>query len=120
YVLSDDGAQADEIDKLLWTFRAGSFVPHQRYQDTLPAYKNTILIGGPDIPADWRNVVVNLSRHFPPAHAPTERIIEILDDSEESKQAGRQRYRHYLDTGLEILTHKQELRGWTESRAQKG
>ena len=118
YVLAENDHQAADIDKQLWTFRAGSFVPHQLYQGSLPSYANTILIGGCDIPAPWRKVIINLSTHFPPAEAPTERIVEILDSSEESKRAGRQRYRHYLDKGLEIVTHRQEAGAWVESRAR--
>lgn len=119
YVLTEHAEQAAEVDKSLWTFRAGSFVPHQVYQGVLPAYKNTILIGGYPIPPDWQKIIVNLSTHFPPTVAPIERIVEILDNSEESKRAGRQRYRHYLDAGLEIITHKQEATGWVESRARR-
>lgn len=117
YVLAESPEQAAEIDQRLWTFRAGSFVPHQRYQGTLPDYKNSILIGGSDIPDGWQKVIVNLSSYFPPSVAPTERILEILDNSEASKQAGRQRYRHYREAGLDITTHKNEGGIWIESRA---
>lgn len=119
YVLTENAEQAGEIDKLLWSFRAGSFVPHQLYQGQLPEYKNTILIGGDNIPADWQKVIVNLSSHFSPTVAPTERILEILDNSEASKQAGRQRYRYYRDAGLEIKTHKNERGIWIESHLGK-
>lgn len=117
YVLTDDEKQANEIDKLLWTFRAGSFVPHQQYHGLPPAYQNTILIGGNAIPPAWLKIIVNLSRHFPATTQPTERILEILDNSEASKQAGRQRYRHYLQAGLEITTHKNEAGVWLETKA---
>lgn len=119
YLLTEDNQQADELDKLLWTFRAGSFVPHQIFRGSVPEFPNTILIGDQQIPPAWQRVIVNLSTHFPPTTSPTERIVEILDNSEESRQAGRQRYRHYLDTSLEIVTHKQEAGGWFESRARK-
>jgi len=119
YVLTEHAAQAAEVDKSLWTFRAGSFVPHQVYQGVLPAYPNTILIGGSDIPPDWQKIIVNLSTHFPPTVAPTERIVEILDNSEESKRAGRHRYRHYQEAGLEIITHRQDATGWVESRVPR-
>lgn len=119
YVLTEHAAQAAEVDKSLWTFRAGSFVPHQVYQGVLPAYPNTILIGGSDIPPDWQKIIVNLSTHFPPTVAPTERIVEILDNSEESKRAGRHRYRHYQESGLEIITHRQDATGWVESRVPR-
>lgn len=106
YVLTESAEQAEQMDKSLWAFRAGSFVPHQQYNGSIPDFQQTILIGGGDIPENWRKIVVNLSSHFPPATAPTERILEILDDSEASKQAGRQRYRHYQQLGLSIVTHK--------------
>ncbi len=106
YVLTDSAEQAEQIDKALWTFRAGSFVPHQIYRGEIPEFTNTILIGGDAIPDGWQNVIVNLSALYPPTAAPTERILEILDNSEESKQAGRQRYRHYQQAQLAIATHK--------------
>ncbi len=117
YVLTEHAEQAAEIDKMLWTFRAGSFVPHQLYQGQLPAYQKTILIGGSDIPQSWQKLIINLSSHYPPTIAPTERILEILDNSEESKQAGRQRYRHYLEAGLQIITHRNDGGTWVETRA---
>lgn len=118
YVLTDSPEQANEMNNALWTFRAGSFVPHQLFQDHLPAYANTILIGGKQIPDDWQKVIVNLSNQFPNTQAPTESILEILDNSEASKQAGRQRYRHYREAGLQITTHKNEGGVWIESRTQ--
>jgi DNA polymerase-3 subunit chi len=92
-------------------------VPHQLYQGQLPAYQKTILIGGSDIPQSWQKLIINLSSHYPPTIAPTERILEILDNSEESKQAGRQRYRHYLEAGLQIITHRNDGGTWVETRA---
>ncbi len=119
YLLTEDSHQADDLDKLLWTFRAGSFVPHQLFRGSVPEFPNTILIGGVEIPEAWQKIIVNLSTHFPPTASPTERIVEILDNSDESRQAGRLRYRHYLDAGLEIVTHKQEAGSWFETRARK-
>lgn len=119
YVLTDHAEQADQIDKLLWTFRPGSFVPHQIYQGELPAYQNTVLIGGNEIPPAWRKFIVNLSAQFPNTSESTLRILEILDNSNESKQAGRQRYRHYLETGLEISTQKNQGGFWVETRSQR-
>lgn len=118
YVLTDNAEQATQMNTLLWTFRAGSFVPHQLFQDHLPAYPNTILIGGKPIPENWQKVIVNLSTQFPDTLTTTESILEILDNSEASKQAGRERYRHYLQAGLPITTHKHEAGIWVESRSQ--
>lgn len=106
YVLTDTAEQARELDNQLWTFRPGSFVPHQLYSGTEPAFTQTILIGGLAIPSAWSGVIVNLSTLYPPTVAPTQRILEILDQSASSLEAGRQRYRHYQQVGIEVVTHK--------------
>lgn len=106
YVLTDESEQAQQIDQQLWTFRAASFVPHQVYAGIEPEFKQTVLIGSQPIPDGWQAVIVNLSSNCPPLSAGVERMLEILDNSEASKQAGRERYRHYQQAGLKITTHK--------------
>lgn len=106
YVLTNTIEQAAVLDKQLWTFRAGSFIPHQIDNGAAPEYQQTVLIGGSAIPEDRQNLIVNLSDNPPDVTPKTERILEILDNSESCKQAGRQRYRHYQQLGLSITTHK--------------
>lgn len=106
YVLIGSVEQAENFDKQLWTFRAGSFVPHQIYTGIVPELEQIILIGGSDIPEIRQNLIVNLSDTIPPFSQQTERILEILDDSDSCKQAGRIRYRHYQELGLTINTYK--------------
>lgn len=94
YVLTDTAAQSQRIDDLLWTFRAGSFIPHQVYTGDIPRVEQ-VLIGSIPPPAQWQKTVLNLSSHCTDA----ERVLEILDDSEETKSVGRERYRHYREAG---------------------
>jgi DNA polymerase-3 subunit chi len=106
YVLTDTLEQAASLDKRLWSFRPGSFVPHQIYKGVLPELPQTILIGGADIPESRENLLVNLSTTTPAVSENTERILEILDGGEACKQAGRQRYKYYSQLGCHIVTHK--------------
>lgn len=106
YVLTDSDAQSQLIDDLLWTFRAGSFIPHQQYADELSEVKNVFLIGSIAAPEPWRKTVINLSTQCPQDFQHAERILEILDNSETTKEPGRQRYRQYQQAGLAIATHK--------------
>jgi DNA polymerase-3 subunit chi len=112
YVLTDSAEQSEIMDNLLWTFRAGSFIPHERYTNdtaSLPRAeweRNVILIGTQKAPENWQKTVINLSSQCPQDLEQIERILEILDDSEETKEAGRQRYRQYQLLGLAIATHK--------------
>jgi DNA polymerase III subunit chi len=105
FVLTDSLEQASSLDKQLWTFRSGSFIPHQIYKGVLPELQQTILIGGMDVPESRQNILLNLSATTPPVSETTKRIVEILDGSEECKRAGRQRYKYYQQLGCEIVTH---------------
>ncbi|MGZ8182106.1 MAG: DNA polymerase III subunit chi [Methylobacter sp.] len=106
YVLTDDAEQSRIIDDLLWTFRAGSFIPHQIYTGEPPGLEKVILIGSLDAPEHWQKILFNLSSHYPAVGPQTGRILEILDNSETTKEAGRNRYRQYQQSGMKITTHK--------------
>ncbi len=101
YVLTDTAGQSQQIDNLLWTFRAGSFIPHQLYTGDIPATEQ-VLIGSLSAPAQWQKTVINLSSQC----ANAERVLEILDNSEATKAVGRERYRHYKEAGHNLTTHK--------------
>jgi DNA polymerase-3 subunit chi len=106
YVLTDTDEQSRIIDDLLWTFRAGSFIPHQIYTGEFPETEKVILIGSVDAPEQWQKTLFNLSSNFPEPGSQTERILEILDNSETTKEAGRSRYRRYQQAGMTVTTHK--------------
>jgi DNA polymerase-3 subunit chi len=106
YVLADNAEQCQKIDDLLWTFRAGSFIPHQIYTGEPPCFEKVILIGALNVPDNWRKTVINLSSHCPQEFDKIERILEILDNSEATKAAGRDRYRQYQQSGIKTTTHK--------------
>lgn len=106
YILTDTRQQAEQIDKLLWTFRANSFVPHEIYRDSLPDLANAVIIGTHQAPEAWRHTLINLSTHCPEHITESEQIFELLDNDETHKQAGRKRYRVYQQQGITPNTHK--------------
>lgn len=111
YLLTENPQQSAMLDDLLWTFRPGSFVPHHLYNGMLldlsdRVRANAVLIGHLGVPDNWRDVVINLSTRIPDNWMNSERILEILDDSEESKGPGRIRYQQYRQAGLSVVTHK--------------
>jgi DNA polymerase-3 subunit chi len=105
YVLTDNPEQSQKIDDLLWTFRAGSFIPHQVYTGRLPDMEKVILIGSLNPPENWQKTLFNLSSHYPDVGPQTKRILEILDNSETTLEAGRQRYRQYQQAGFATKKH---------------
>ena len=105
YILTDTQQQARQMDKLLWTFRASSFVAHEILQDSLPDTNNAVMIGSQQPPASWQHTLINLSTNSPENIMQAEQIFELLDNDETHKQAGRLRYRHYQTQGITPNTH---------------
>ncbi len=106
YILTDSMQQAQQLDTLLWTFRAHSFVPHALYQDHLPALANAVICGTQQAPAAWQHTLINLSTYCPESLTAFTQIFELLDNDETQKVAGRKRYRHYQEQGIVPNTHK--------------
>jgi len=105
YILTDTEAQSKKLDDLLWSFRAGSFVPHQVYAEFPPATENRVLMGSANAPENWQQTIINLSSRCPENLEKSERILEILDRNETIKQSGRERYRGYKQSGFSINTY---------------
>jgi DNA polymerase III subunit chi len=106
YVQTDSPQQSHTLDELLWTFRPNSFIPHQIFQGEMPEFPNTVLIGNQPAPVQWQKVILNLSSHLPSDLSQTEKLLEILDNDEQIKALGRERFRHYKRLGIEPITHK--------------
>lgn len=108
YVYTDTPQQSQQLDNQLWTYRENSFIPHQLYDgllNTTPDYEKTILIGCHPAPNKWQKLIFNLSSKYPDNLTNTERILEIIDNNEDLKQAARQRYRQYEQEGFTMTTH---------------
>ena len=106
YVLMDTLAEAQTLDDMLWTFRVGGFIPHQILTKAPPDIVSQVLIGVENAPPAWRSIVFNLSKQLPINWESSTRILEILDNSESTKIAGRARYSAYKQAGATITTHK--------------
>lgn len=105
FILSETTIQQKTIDDLLWTFRQGSFIPHSL--DNSQIHPRTAVILGSALNPELNiNLLINLKSS--PADPPKniERIIEIVDQDEQVRIDGRQRYRHYQKNGITLNTHR--------------
>jgi DNA polymerase-3 subunit chi len=95
---------ASRIDRLLWTWPAIGFVPHCAPHDRLAADTPVLVAPDADAPAGWE-VLLNLGAGCPPHFERFERLLEVVSGEESERQAGRSRYRFYLDRGYRIANH---------------
>lgn len=104
YIHTTSETQSKHLDDLLWTFRDGSFIPHEQY-DPAAADRAPVLLGHDQEPENNIDVLVNMSPEVPPFFSRFERVAEIVPAQEQARQGGRERYRFYRDRGYPLDTH---------------
>ncbi|MCD2450300.1 DNA polymerase III subunit chi [Methylicorpusculum oleiharenae] len=106
FVLTKDDRQSQIMDDLLWSFRPGSFIPHDKMPATAKANTPRVLIGKAPPTDDQQTLLVNLSENCPDMDSQNARIIEIIENDETAKAVGRARYKQYQSAGFSIETHR--------------
>ncbi|MDH5784045.1 MAG: DNA polymerase III subunit chi [Chromatiales bacterium] len=104
YIHTQDAEHSRRLDELLWTFRDGSFVPHALDQDA-NADVVPIHIGHGEEPCHHDEVLINLTAEVPLFFSRFERVAEIVDQSEQCRTQGRERFRFYRDRGYPLENH---------------
>jgi DNA polymerase-3 subunit chi len=102
-VVADAGAAA-ALDELLWTFRQGSFVPHEVVASGA-APEAPVTIGLDAATAPEADVLINLTGDVPAGFERYPRVAEIVTADANDRAAGRQRHRAYQAAGLAPETH---------------
>ncbi len=106
HVHAPDEDVAREFDRLLWVYKQGGFVAHERLgasDDPAPA---AVLIGAGEPAASHRDVLVNLGAEVPAFFDRFERVLEIVAGDAGTRGASRARFKFYRDRGLAPETHK--------------
>jgi len=104
YLHTGSEAESRHMDKLLWTYRDGCFLPHGLVTEADPTL-NPILIGNGDDAGEEHDVLVNLAGEVPNFFSRFERVVEPLDRDATVRSAGRSRYRFYRDRGYPLNSH---------------
>lgn len=104
FVLAASRAEAEQLDELLWTFRADSFVPHHLVGEG-PTPPPPVRIGWAGIPPEANDLLVNLGAELPPQPRRFRRIIEIVGGDEPMREAARRHWREYKQQGYAVTSH---------------
>ena len=96
---------AHRIDDLLWTFRDGSFVPHELGQDTDSTQAAPVRISSGTNEVEPRDLLINLCDEIPSFAESFPRVAELVSSDESCKQESRKRFAAYRDKGHTLETH---------------
>lgn len=104
HIHTASASDSAQLDKMLWTFRDGSFVPHAIYQAGQDV-NAPISIAHDAEPSQHHDVLINLAHEVPLFFSHFARVAEIIGKDEQEKIAGRIRYRFYRDRGYPLKSH---------------
>lgn len=108
--------QAQQIDELLWTFKANSFIPHKNQltehepnDEITSSFFYPVLICTEAAIANtkkrfdhYQQLLINLTSE-PPAFFPQfNRVAELVDKNDDEKEKARNRYRTYRQQGYDL------------------
>ncbi len=97
--------QAEVLDELLWTFRDGSFVPHEMVGMSARRASAPVTIGFEETGIADQDLLINLTDEIPEMAASFPRVAELVTSDEHSRQLSRKRFALYRELGAELETH---------------
>lgn len=102
-IVTADAEHTQRLDALLWTFSAGSFIPHAPARDAVDDMP--VILGHNEPPPAFDDVLITLAPQVPECFSRFQRVAEVVGSTDEEKQLARERFRFYRDRGYELQTH---------------
>lgn len=110
HVHAPDESVAQAFDRLLWVYKQGGFIGHERLPgaDGAPGDVSlaAVLIGAAEPLPSHRDVMVNLGERVPEFFDRFDRVLEIVHGDAATRGRSRERFKFYRDRGLSPETHK--------------
>ena len=100
-VFASDSEIANNIDRMLWTHSALSFIPHCRADSPLASNTPIQITNSLDQPFQTERLM-NLSLQMPPDFARFESLIEVVGQDDSDRSAARDRVRQYKEQGCDV------------------
>lgn len=106
HIHTGSAQESQQLDDLLWTFREGSFLPHEIVKSNQQTPGSPISISHEWEPQMDCQVLINLGEKIPPFFSRFDRVAEFLNEDETIRQKGREHWRFYKDRGYPLQHHE--------------
>ncbi len=111
-------AQVEALDRALWTYHPGQFLPHGTAQDPQPERQPVFLTPGMDNPNRATLLVITNGATYLEEHGAFERLFDIFDGTDgAAAAAARERWQAYGARGYPLSYVKQKDDGGWEKTA---
>jgi DNA polymerase-3 subunit chi len=108
-VVAGEQQELVRLDTALWTFSALDFVGHCFHSnDEALLVASPVILGCPTASAGKTaiaQVLLNLGIEISPGFEQYEKLIELVGESDDDRQAARLRWKHYANRGYAISRH---------------
>jgi DNA polymerase-3 subunit chi len=102
FINATDEAQATELNKLLWSFRPASFLPHGLHGQE---HSEIIAIGWGQEPNNHNDLLINLQLEIPSFFSRFARVAEVVTQEPDSLAALRKSWTFYKERGYQLEKH---------------
>lgn len=102
FINAADKAQARDLDRLLWTQRPASFLPHGLCGEDAD---DAIAIGWGQEPHGHNDLLINLQLEVPAFFSRFQRVAEVVTQDPASLAALRRSWKHYQERGYQLEKH---------------
>ena len=102
-IVTDGPESAKSLDKLMWQYPEGRFLPHQRTPSGQEAVAPVSILETP--PEGELDVVINLTTKALPTPLLCSRLLEIVPFRDAERVASREKFKHYRAAGLNPKAH---------------
>ena len=106
HIQVESDAAVRQLDEMLWTFRDGSFLPHEVVDGTSESAESPITVGLTTAPSSTPDLLINLTDAIPTNADAFQRIAEIVTADEPRKTRSRQQFVSYRDAGHQLESHQ--------------
>jgi len=105
HIVTGSNDAAAGLDELLWTFRDGSFVPHEVVDAGSGPVESPVTISVSPYLPESAHLLINLGDAVPVDVERFERIAEVVSNDDECKSHSRTRFVDYRAGGHTLDTH---------------
>ena len=104
-LLASNEAEAEMLDKALWSVSSTDFLPHVMATDSLAPVTPMIVTTTLEGEMPHYDMLVNLSQTTPPGFDRFVRVFEIISQDADDAAAGRKRYAAYKQQSYTLTHH---------------
>lgn len=105
-VRTNSAGHSQKLDELLWTFRDGSFVPHEIARANTAPQSPVVLSHEAASTSSSNGLLINLTDTIHGDFTAFDRVAELVDQDPNHLASSRVRFKHYREHGIEPNSHK--------------